>query len=206
MLLFVIGGLAVLGGLCIGVAVWIVPLDQAIVQLRNSLSAEQLAQLPPGWTLEQIIRIAYTALGVASVGAGVLLLCLAPFIRRGSRAPTITAIVLFALMGMFCLLNLLSILIQLVSGPSATTILALLMDLVMSAIVVTALILLVQAMRATRRVAWHGQMQAQYMQYAHAAGMPAGAPPVGYGYGTSVGVPPPPPRSTESGESREQQG
>jgi len=191
-MLFVLGGLAVLGGLCIGTIVWIMPLDQVINQAKDSLSPQQLSQLPPGMSLEHLVRIVYTVLAVLGVGFGVLLLGLGPAVRRGRRGATITAIVLFVLVGLFCLLNLFSALLQLAGGSAATAIASLVFVAVLGAVVILALVFLFQAIRVSGYAAWHQQqMQAHYWhhQQQQAAYSQSAAAPPGYGYG--YGAPPP---------------
>lgn len=193
-MLFVFGGLAVLAGICAGVVVWLVPLDQIVRQAQSSLSPQQLSQLPPGMSLEQVIRIGYTVLGILGVGFGILLLCLGPFVRRGGRGSTITAIVLFVLIGLFCLLNLCGSVMQLAGGSAAAAIGSLIFVALLGGTVILALVLLFQALRASGYAAWHQQhMQAQHWHYQQqqSAYSQGAAPPPGYGYGY---VPPPPPQ------------
>ena len=200
-LLFVFGGLALVGGLCIGVFPWIVPIDKLVDQIRGSLSPEQLSQLPPGLTLEQLLRVYYVVVGILGVGFGVLQLCLAPFVRRGGRGSTVTAIVLFVLVGVGCLLVLLGTLVQFARGPSPAAIGSLFLVVVIGGAVTLALIFLTQAMRGSHRLLWHQQqMQARYWQYQQQVGSIPGNPAASYGYGYAAPpapqqqapVPPPP--------------
>lgn len=216
-LLFVLGGLAVLGGICAGLIAWVVPLDQIINQAQSSLTPQQLSQLPPGMSLEHLVRIGYTVLAVLGVGFGVLLLCLAPFVRGGGRGATITAIVVFLLVGLLCLFDLLSALAQLAGGAVATGIVSLVFVAVVGGLIILALVLLFQAMRTSGYAAWHRQqMQAQYWHYQQQQAVYTQQPttPAGYGYGYGSVPPPqqsapaapqpgaiPPPPSEPGGES-----
>jgi hypothetical protein len=183
-MLIVLGALGITCGLCVGVGVWVVPADALIEQLRGSTTAAQLDQLPPGWTLEQLARIAYTCVAVLILIGGVVLVVLGLFVRRGGRAAIVTGIVLCSLLLLWMLGNLLFTVAQIGRGATAQILAGTTIGMILLVCVVLALTWLVRAARAAPMVAWQRQqMQARYWQYQQQAGYVPGTPAVGYGYG-----------------------
>jgi hypothetical protein len=168
----------------VGFGVWIVPANAIVEQLRASTTAAQLDQLPPGWTLEQLARIAYTCVAVLVLIGGVILALVGMFVRRGGRGAIITGIVLCALLLLWMLGNLIFTLAQIGRGAPAQILAGGMIGIIFLVGIVLALTWLVQALKASPMVAWHQQqMQARYWQYQQQAGYVPGTPGVGYGYG-----------------------
>lgn len=188
-LLLVIGVVALLGGLGMAAFPWLVSIGPSVEELRASVPPDQLSQLPPGWTLERLVWAEFIVLGVLAAGSGVLLLCLAPAVRRGGRASTATALILFCLVGAGWLLVLLAALLQLDQHPSPQIIASLFFVLVVGGVVLVALLVLGQALRASGRLRRYPQpMPAPYAP--QPPGFPPGPQRGGYGYGYA---PPPAP-------------
>ena len=223
-MLFILGGLGLACGLCIGIAAWMVPAEALVEQLRSGPTANQLNQLPPGWTAEGLARAAYTVAAVLILVSGMTFAILGLLVRRGGRGASITGIVLCTLMMLWILLNLLLGLTQIGRAPAVQIVVMLVFGGSLVAAAGFTIAWLAQAARAAPLMAWYRQqMQAQYWHYQQQqpAYSQRGAPPPGYGYGygqappsasqqapappSSDGAPPPPPPPA-AGSDEEQGG
>lgn len=108
----VLGGLVLACGVCLGAMPWVVDLNEMIAQ-----SGMSLPQAPPGMSLIEMMRFAYTAAGVIGGLVGVGLLVLSYFVRGGGAVPAVLSIVLECLVVLVLLMNLVSALIQAASNP-----------------------------------------------------------------------------------------
>jgi hypothetical protein len=177
-LMFVLGGLLLLMGGCAAAFFSLPDLEERM--------ARQGSALPPGITFDDMRRGAMV--GGAILGTvGVLQIVLGVFVRRASRAATVSAIVLtFLVLGWF-LLNLLS---AFVVGGGQQAVIGACFMLVPLGLTVWQLTWLFQANGAAgRHAAW--QAQAQYYQsYAPQAGYPSQQPQI-WGQPQAWGPPPP---------------
>ncbi|HXE54991.1 MAG TPA: hypothetical protein VN541_18360, partial [Tepidisphaeraceae bacterium] len=101
--LWIIGGLLFLGCGCIAAAIWVVPIDQIVAQVRTNMPPGEAQQLQ-GMNLATVVRAAYTGIGVAGVLVGLVMVLLAFFVFRGGRGAAITALVLTIPMALVCLI------------------------------------------------------------------------------------------------------
>lgn len=186
-MLWILGGLGTLCGVCAGTLPWVLPLDRAVEEARAKLSTEQLNQIR-NVDLVQFIRIGFTGMGVLVLIAGIVLLCTAAFVWRGRRGAAITAMIECILIALCCLLGICLGLLQAASGVPAAIGGAILWLVVGIAFGVTSF-WLARALRVSGVLGQH-QYPAQYMQYMqHQAGFGQGG--YGYGYGTPGQGPPP---------------
>jgi hypothetical protein len=184
-LLFVLGALGMLLGLCIGPMVWVVPMDQVLAQS----GMRQPENLPQGVSMEQIMRITYTVVAVILFITGAVLAFLGIFVRRGNRGAMITAAVIAGLAILWFMLNVAgSALFALGGNPSALmgAVVGLvplsLFGLLMSWLL-KALKQLPQVDRARQQDAYYAQQQAQYWQSQQQQYQQQYQPPQGAGYG-----------------------
>src|SRR5688572_21524570 len=68
-MMFVLGGILSLCGVCLGAVAFVVPMAQLI---RDS--GATLPQAPSGMSIEELMRIGYITLGVGTLVAGVVLI------------------------------------------------------------------------------------------------------------------------------------
>jgi hypothetical protein len=201
----ILGGLMILCSVGVGAVPWIGSPGDMIES-----SGMQVPQLPPGWTLDQFVRLVYGILAGCGSIVGISLLVLCVFVRRGGAAPAITSIVLEGLVVLILVLNVISGIIQALGNPVlgiAVVLLAVPLSLFLLNIT-----WLVGAVRNAGRIAFarqqyqaqfymHQQQQQAYGQPAY--GMPAAPPPPGYGYGYGY-APPPPPSFGPAGQAQSQ--
>lgn len=76
---------------CVGVGIfpWVVNVEDMVAQ-----SGVQLPPLPPGWSLVEMLRLAYGFMAVGGVTFGITLLLLGLFVRRGGGASAVVSIVI----------------------------------------------------------------------------------------------------------------
>jgi hypothetical protein len=203
-LLFVVGGLLALGGLCCGALGTLAPLDEVMAQ-------NPVLNSTPGVTVE-MLKVGIIVLGVLALLFGMALLVLGYFVRGGGMVPVVIAIVLVVLALLFNLLNLVSTAVQL-RGAGPQIFGALCVNMLPLVLLIVLLVSLVQAARAAPRLAMmRSQYQQQYWQYQQQQQMyQAGyvAPPTmppsmqqspQQGYAPSDVPPPPPPDSSSPGD------
>lgn len=180
----IVGSLLLVCGVCVGAVPWTLDLSEL-----TSQSGVTVPDLPPGMTFEEVMRVAYTLIGIAGVVLGVALLVLSYFVRNGRKAPAVTSIVIEALVLIVLAINLVSALIQAVSQP-LIGVMALVIVLVPIGLLGLNVMWLVSAARnASRLAVARLQQQAQYMHYEQnqhaymaAGGYGMGYPQPGYGY------------------------
>jgi hypothetical protein len=196
-MLWVIGGLGAACGLCVTTAVWLMPVEQLVEQMRASMSPDQQRQLA-NMDIVKIFRIAVTIGCVLGLVVAVVMLGTAGFVRRGNRPAIVTAIVACSLLGIGCALRFM---VDVAAIAVGTQVLQSLGDIVFWIAVGVAVGMtirwLIQAMSASKRMAQQQLMQ--YWRYQQQQ------QPIGYGYGATPGaaapanvqtwlnLPPPPP-------------
>ncbi|HEY1628484.1 MAG TPA: hypothetical protein VGF52_01425 [Tepidisphaeraceae bacterium] len=108
-LMFVLGGLSLACGVCVGSVIKFAPLDQMIQERHFQIPDSANLGMPP----EQIIRIFLGTMAVLALVKAIVTIILAIFVRRGGIGSIVTSIVL-------CVLALLGILFELAgSGVQA---------------------------------------------------------------------------------------
>ena len=195
-MMWVLGALGALSGICMGSIFWFVPMAPVIAQLHATLNQDQLNQLG-SFDLGQLIRGIYTAVGTISLLISILILVLAGFVRKGNRAATITAVVVFVLLAMGCVLGILFCVIEALTIMPQALIAALLWLAIGSAIGLT-LFWLAQSLRIPNGLTQRTAMDFVRLQQQQFPENP------GYGYGMpadwpqkALGPLPPPPRRDE---------
>ncbi len=182
-----------LGSGCIGIAAWTLPLDQLLASSKITLPAP-----PQGLTMNQFLAAAYTTIAVLGVSFGASLIIVGLFVRRGSRAASITAVVLCVPAALFFLCNLGSIFAQAAGNP-AKMVIGLCVTFGPFVMLVLACVWLIQGLGQLSRASvaqqqyqmqmWqHQQQQATFQQ----PPPPVTNDPWQRGYGMT---PPPPPPS-----------
>ena len=191
-MLWVMGALFSLCGLCTSSVFWVLPIDQIVAQAKGHMSSQQINQLG-SIDLAQMMRIGYTVVGLTGLLFGVMFITTAFFVHQGRRGGIITAMVFCILLDMLCALLVVAFLAGAASGAPANLVLALLCFVVGGAALPT-IVWLIQALRASGLIAQQ-QWQLQYWQ-SQQQQSPA------YGYGTPPpppAQPPPPPPATPPG-------
>lgn len=213
------GGLLVC---CVGMASipWLVDAEKFI-----SASGVQLPPMPPGWTLDQILRIGYGIVGGCGSILGIALLVLCFFVRGGRRGPVVTSLVLEGIVAAVLGLNIITGIVQSIGNPAALAGVVMIAAL-LGVFVLNMMWLFVAARVSTGVSAARQQYAAQFFQYQQqqqAYGQSAsvgpyaqqgyGYPPQGYGYGPHAQYPltaqlphmpqdtPPPQQSAPAGRS-----
>jgi hypothetical protein len=180
----VLGGILTLFGTCIGSVVWLIPDD-----VLGKVVQQQAANLPPmnGYSPIQVMRILSAVTASAMLLAGILLLVLAFFVRRGGRMSAMWSIVANSVIGVFMLMDLLAGVAQ---GGVRFAIFPLLILVGLLALNGTTIAKLVGSLRSSGDAQIRAMQQAHYwmMQQQQSSGAFGQS---GYGYGQSA-VPPPP--------------
>lgn len=187
-MLWILGGLGTLCGVCVGAIPWVMPLDRAVAEMRAQLRPDQVQQFG-NVDLVQVTKIVFTGAGVLALLAGLLLIITAAFVRRGSRGAAITAMVECILVVLWCVLCVCAGLIQVTRGTTAG-IGAVALWLAIAIAVSIVIYWLARALQASGMVRQQQQYQAQYLQYMQQHMGPGQG---GYGYGSPGQRPPPPP-------------
>lgn len=159
-LMFVLGGLGMACGVCLGISALITPIESMI-----SASGMNVPELPPGMSIGQLMRIAYVVMAVGLLIQSILMIVLGVFVRRGSVGAIITSLVICVLVTLFLLINFIGPLMQLGHAPG-TAIMSLTMIAVPLCLYGLLIMWLLQAKRSADTVsAMRMQYQAQYWQY-----------------------------------------
>jgi hypothetical protein len=162
-LVFVTSGLFLACGVLCGVLPWGTLLTQALQQNPN-------LKLPPNVSLSQV-EVVIRVCGAIPIGAGLVMILLAVFVRKGSRAATLAATILSALFAGFIVLYML---ITLISGGAqgggpAELLMAMCMMTVPALLMGWQFLWLLQAYRSRGQAETaQAQYQAQYWQYLQA--------------------------------------
>ena len=156
-MMYVIGGLLAMGGLCCGGVGVAAPVDEIMAQSPMLNSA-------PGVTPE-MLKVAIVVMGILGLLFGIALIVLGYFVRGGGMIPIVIAIVLVALAVLFNLLNLASSAMQMRSaGPEMMA--GLCVTGIPLVLMLVLLAMLIQAARVAPRVAMmKNQYQQQLWQY-----------------------------------------
>ena len=181
--LWVVGGLTMLCGLCTATVGWVLPLDQMINQARSQMTPEQLNQLSD--TNIELIRLGCKILGPVSLLVGIAMIVSGAFVRKGSRGGAITAIVACLLVCIWSVVSVLAGAVQAVHGAPAA-LLGMILWLLVGGLMVLTIYWLVQTLRIGPGCLQQQQWQAQYWQQ-HPQQFP------GYGYGAPGAPAPQPP-------------
>lgn len=186
-MLWILGGLGIMCGLCIAGSVWMVPADKIIERLQATMTAEQRSQMQ-NVDLVKVIRIGATFVCVVEVIFAGVMLATAAYVRRGSRAAIGTAMVPCALALLWCVgLCLFNIGAMAVRAAPVTSVVDVLVWALVGLAMAVTLYWLIRAMGAAKRLAQQQFFQAQYWHYQQQQQQPTG-----YGYGAQPGGPPPP--------------
>ncbi len=205
--MFVLSGLLLLCGACLGVFAAMGPMDKVLEQ-----SGMRISDTGTGLTPEQFMRTVYTVMAVVEVLLGIVFVVLGVFVRRGGKIAAIFSLVFCVLLAIFMLMQIVGAVIMGMKNPSAFVgIIIGLIPLVLLGLVIT---WLTQAMRAApqidaqqRQVAaqiWQYQQQQQMMQVGGYGQPQVGQlqpdmPPTSYGYGSAPpAVPATPPPDSQS--------
>ncbi len=172
LMMFILGGLALLSSFCCAGAGAMVP------QLMQQPDFAQRMQNVPGAT-PTLLRAVFIFMGVLSLAAAIAMVILGVFVRRGGKGSIVTSIVL-------CVLTMFLMLVYLVGAVlqgGQEVIGGVCMAIVPIVLLVVLIVMLVAALQAADKVAAH-RYSVQYWQHAQ---QQAYAQQAGYGY-----LPPPP--------------
>lgn len=189
-LMYVLGGLTLLGGLCCGGVGIMLP---NVMSQRPDLFSQ--AELPPEAT-PGLIQ------GVFLVLAGLVLLCgiayivLGFFVGKGGKAAIITSMVLTVPVVLYLVVNLIASVTLGARAGRADSLGGACVSIVPLVLFVLLFVWLVQAVKNVSRVQAQAAYGQQYWQYGQPGAYPPGYPSAGHypapgGYGAPV--PPPPP-------------
>lgn len=160
LMMFLLGGLLLLCGIGCGTFAMTVPMERLLAESGVTLPQ----QPPPGMSIEELMRIGYMVLGVGSFLAGVVLVVLGLFVRKGGKGAVVTSIVIVSLMLLGTGLLTLVSLPQMFQQPGAA--IGLCIVIVPIALMIGALIALVGAAKSASQVtAMNQQYQFQMWQY-----------------------------------------
>lgn len=177
-MMWVLGALGLLFGLCMTGMLFLAPLDVIVKQARASMPPEQLKQMGDV-DLVRMVKILYGTAGGVVIALSVLLLVLGFFVRRGGKPAIISSVVVFAGLALFALFGILSGLAQAAMGMPVMLVAAVIW-LVLGAVFALAIVWLVQAIRASAAAqqlqAYYGPLQEQQSLQ----------PQTGYGYAYSA--------------------
>jgi hypothetical protein len=159
LMMFLLGGLLLLCGVCVGTFAMTVPMEQFIKE-----SGVVLPQTPPGVSVEELMQLGYVTIGVGSLIAGGLLVLLGIFVRKGGTGAAVTSIILVSLLLLVCGIFLLASLVQMGRQPGSSAGVCVMM--IPAALLLVTLITLVQAAKAGPQLAaMQQQRQFQMWQY-----------------------------------------
>jgi hypothetical protein len=160
LMMFLLAGMMLLCGVCVGAFAMTVPMERLLQESGITLPQ----QPPPGMSVGELMRIGYMVIAVGSLLAGIIVVVLGVFVRRGGMGAAVASIVVVSLMLLVAGLSVVVSLPQMAQQPSA--ILGICVVLVPVALMVGALITLVQAAKAASSVnAMKQQYQFQTWQY-----------------------------------------
>jgi hypothetical protein len=203
-MLLVIGALGILMGMCTGVVVLTFTAEQ--FQIASEQFAKNASGVPR--LSASVLRILYTAVAVASLGVGAILIVLGIFVRRASKVASVFAIILCGLALLYLCVNELALVLGALGNPIiAVGACVFLVPIILLGLTTMWLMQVLKGLphiEAARqqRVAHYASAQQQqqaYGQAPHGYGYPpglqpgygqppVGAPPIGYG-----AIPPPMP-------------
>jgi hypothetical protein len=191
----VLGALTLGSGVLLGAIPYLVNVQDFIAQ-----SGMAVPQAPPGWTLDQMMRLGFGLLGGCGAVIGLALLVLAFFVRGGGRGAIVASMFFTGLVLLTLAIRVVAGLIQLPIRPVAAVV-----DLLIAAVLVGLYGLNMYWLAAAARNASgvqvaQQQYQAQFyqmqQQYAYGQGG-QGSPYAQQGYG----YPPPPPAAQQPSQS-----
>jgi hypothetical protein len=170
-MLYVLGALVLLPSMCCGLVGLSIP--TMIAQQPAAFSELSASGMTP-----QAMQTVLIVGGVVGLLIAVAMIVLGRFVRRGSAAPAVTAIVLVALIGLYLLLNAIGLLVM--KMPPAQVVMGMAITVLGLVLIGMLILWLIQAVMAAPRVAlmknqyqqqmWQYQQQQQmYQQRAYAA-------------------------------------
>lgn len=172
-LMFILGALGLACSLCLGLVMALAPIDKFVAQSGMQLPSSQEI----GMSVESFLRVMYGIIAVVSLLFALILIILAFFVRRGSFAATVAAIVVDGLVLLILLINSITAIAQLASAP-ANALMGIAMIIFLAGGFGLLLVWLIQAIKATAALRdARLQYQQQYAHYQHYQQM------YGYGYG-----------------------
>jgi hypothetical protein len=159
--MYVVGGLMLLGAMCFGGIVALLP-----ELMQNPQFSKAMSQTP-GATPE-MIKMALIGATVIAAIVGVATIVLAAFVRRGGLGSIITSMVLATLVALFLARELAGMFVRGRQLPQAELCLTSCMFIVPLALLLVLLVFLIQAAKSAGRVkAIREQYTQQYWQYAY---------------------------------------
>lgn len=115
-LMFILGGLVVVCGLCFGVAGWIIPSETLVP--ASGLDPAQLQKIESsGMSVSSFLHLVFSCAGVIALVAGVSLLVLGMNVRRGRRGAIVAAMVICGLITLYLLVNFAVVCGKFISQP-----------------------------------------------------------------------------------------
>ncbi len=169
--MFILGGIGMTCAFCMGIVATVAPMERLIAESGVVLPSASETGVSP----ETLMRVGYGIIAGGALLFSLLILILAVFVRRGSGAAIITAIVIDSIIILGLGINVIGSLFQALRNPSALV--GVIIVVAMLAGFVLLLAWLIQALRATATIkAMQMQYQQQYWQYQQQQQM------YGYGY------------------------
>ncbi len=158
-IMFIMGGLLAIGGLCCGAVGALAPLDE-IIRQNPTLSST------PGVTPE-LMQVSVIVMGVLALLFGMALLILGYFVRGGGMAPVVTSIVLVGMAVLGGALVVVSGMFQLQRGGGGPEMfLGMCIYILPLVLLIVLLAQLIRAAKMAPRIAMmKSQYQQQYWQY-----------------------------------------
>jgi hypothetical protein len=160
LLMFILGGIGMTCALCMGIVAAVAPMERLIAESGVALPSASETGVSP----ETLMRLGYGIIAGGALLFSLLILILAVFVRRGSAAATITAIVIDSIIILALGINTIGSLVQVLRNPSA--LIGVVIVVAMLAGFVLLLVWLIQALRAAATIkAMQIHYQQQYWQY-----------------------------------------
>jgi len=169
-MLYVLGALVLLPSACCGVVGLMVP--AMIAQQPAAFSELSASGMSP-----EVAQTVLIAGGVVGLLIAIVMIVLGRFVRRGTVAPAVTAIILVGLIGLYLLINAVGLLVM--KMPPAQVVMGMAVTILGLVLIGLLILWLIQAVMAAPRVAqmtnqyqqqmWQYQQQQQMYQQAYAA-------------------------------------
>ncbi|HSZ57164.1 MAG TPA: hypothetical protein VK797_15965 [Tepidisphaeraceae bacterium] len=187
-MLWIIGPLILMCGLCVGVVGMLAPMDQLLQQFRE-YSPEQAQQFSTP-QMQMALRVAYGFISVVALLTGLGMTASAWFVRRARRGGVITALVACVPLVVWALLAMLGGLAALAAG-ALLGVVQLVIGVGIAAVIGLTVSWLWRALRAGGMADQQQFMQQQYWQY-----LQQQQAQQGYGYGPPGAMPQSPSQQT----------
>ena len=105
--MFVLGGIGIVCGICMGAFAAVGPLDQIISKMQLPSAAE--LQMSP----EKLLKIVLATMAILSLGQAILTIVLGVFVRRGAVVAIVISLVLCVLIVLMLMARTIGSLVQL---------------------------------------------------------------------------------------------